>query len=949
MQYFLSQVAEYILNNYADKTHEICIVTPNRRSGLFFRNHLASLTRGPIWAPEIISFEDFLSRLTGLNKCDNITTIIEFYKIYKEIHKEKAESIEDFIKWAPTLIKDFNDIDAAVVNTKDFFSYLNDLKNLETWNPDGSGLTDFQKNYLDFFKSMEKYYSKLTEFLIQKKLAYQGLSIRYAHDNIELLSKNMTWGKVIFAGFNAMPKGEDAIIRKLVKTGYADILWDADYFYLNNKNHEAGSFLRRYKENWGLNDFNFIGDYYKSITKKIHIAGIPKNVNQAKLAGNILKQNENNFKDNETALVLANESLLMPVLNSLPEHIKTLNVTMGYPLKRTSIYGFFEAVFKMHINSEKFGLEKDMPRFYHKDIIRVFCHIGMQTLLSNSKEISNQEITNSIIKSNRVLHSIFTVSELKNGANIIESLPSSFFNKWDNISTSIKNLLEICEKIEIGMINNLDSNPINVDVIDEQAIFAIKSIILRLEIFVTQSDFIQNPKTLFKLFQSLVNESKLTFTGEPLQGLQVIGMLETRNLDFKNLIILSVNEDILPAPSKKVSFINFDVKIKFGIHIYADSDALYAYHFYRLLQRAENVWLIYNTQSESTGGSEKSRFITQIEHELKDYNPDTEITHQIISIPISTHYEKKEIVIDKTEDVISKLFDVNSKGFSPSALSLYINCPLQYYLSYLAGVQEADEVEETIEANTLGIVVHEVLKELYIDFKGKTISALDIKAMNKNIEKVTTEKFRRLYSAGNISSGKNLIIRRMAERFTKNFLDEEIKSIEKAGNKPISIIALEEKYHKSLQLKTDSKTYNINLKGTIDRIDQFNGDIRIIDYKTGFVEKTNLSFSEVDEVFKNPKLNKSFQLLLYSYIYNTDNNNSQEFVPGIFSLRKYSSGLQTLSINKSNKVDKGIIDEFEKGLKLLMTEIFNENIPFSQTLEEENCKYCPFKIVCNRL
>ncbi len=948
MQYFLSQVAEHILKNYSDSLHDICIVTPNRRSGLFFRKHLASITKGPIWAPEIISFEDFLSRLTGLNNCDHITIIIEFYKIYKETNGEKAESIEDFIKWAPTLIKDFNDIDAAVVNTKDFFSYLIDLKNLETWNPDGTGLTDFQKNYLDFFKSMEIYYSKLTEFLLNKKLAYQGLSIRFANENIETLVKTFPWEKIIFAGFNAMPKGEELIIKKLVKTGYADILWDADNYYLNNKNHEAGAFLRKYKENWGLPEFTFINNYYKNISKKIHIAGIPKNVNQAKLAGNILDLNKHNLKENETALVLANESLLMPVLNSLPEHINSLNVTMGYPLKRTGIYGFFEAVFRMFINSEKFGLENDMPRFYHKDIIRVFSHIGMQMLLASSEEINNQDVANSIIKSNRVLHSRFTISELKNGDKILEILPQTFFNKWSNIENSIKSLLDICERIEIALLNINSENEKNTDVIDEQSVFFIKSILLRLELFVKENDFIQNPKTLFKLFQSLVNESKLSFTGEPLEGLQIIGMLETRNLDFKNLIILSVNEDILPAPSKKVSFIHFDVRVKFGMHVYSDSDALYAYHFYRLLQRAENVWLLYNTQSESTGGGEKSRFITQIEHELEDYNPENEVKHEIISIPISTDYEKKEIIINKTDEIVSKLFEVNNRGFSPSSLSLYINCPLQFYFSYIAGVQEAEEVEETIEANTLGIVVHEVLKDLYNNYVGKTVSAPDIKAMIKNIEKVTTEKFRKLYSSGNISSGKNLLIRRMAERFTKNFLEQEIKIIENSANKNISIIALEEKFIKSLRLKTENKTYNINFKGTIDRIDQFNGEIRIIDYKTGTVEKKNLTFSEVDEVFKNPKLNKSFQLLMYSYIYNKDNA-SNEFVPGIFSLRKYSSGLQTLSINNNNKVGKDLMNEFENGLQSLMVEIFNENIPFTQTQDEENCKYCPFKTTCNKI
>jgi ATP-dependent helicase/nuclease subunit B len=961
MQYFLSSVAEHILKNYPDNTNEICVVTPNRRSGLFFRKHLSKLTTGPIWAPEIISFEDFLSRLTGLNICDHITLVIEFYKTYKAVQKEKPEPLEHFLKWAPTLLKDFNDIDAGIANPKEFFSYLRDLKDIEAWNPEGTGLTDFQKDYLAFFQIMQDYYTNLTEQLLSRNIAYQGLAIRYAADNLEKLTENFPWKKIIFAGFNAMPKGEELIIKKLVKGGFAEVLWDADNYYLNNKDHEAGSYLRKYKENWGLKEFNFIGDYYKNIPKKIHVAGIPKNVNQAKFAGNILKKFTSNEVGEETAVVLANESLLMPVLNSLPDNVTSLNVTMGFPLKKTGLYGFFEAVFRMHINSEKFGLEENKPRFYHKDINRVFNHIGVNLLLDKTEGISLKEYVTNIIKSNRILHSIKTISEIKNGDKIIQNMPLLFFDSWQDPKIAIKSLLAVCDMMETAILKIEKIEEIErikkieriekiekIDVVDEQALNNIKSILRRLEVFINESNYIQNIKTLFTLFQSLVSESKLSFTGEPLKGLQVIGMLETRNLDFKNLIILSVNEDILPAPSKKVSFIHFDVRLKFGLHIYSDSDALYAYHFYRLLQRAENVYLIYNTQPDSMGSSEKSRFITQIEHELSDYNPNISITHNIISIPISTKTGVKPIDIKKTDEIISKLYTQNEKGFSPSALSKYINCPLQFYFSYIAEIQETEEVEETIEANTLGNVVHEVLKELYSEFVGKIVKPEDIDAMVPKIEKTTSEKFKKLYKGGNISTGKNLLIRRMAERFTKNFLEQEIKSLGKSGNQILTIIALEEKFDKTLNVKINDKNYNFHFKGTIDRIDRINGDLRIIDYKTGNVDKKNLTIKEIEDVFKDPLLNKSFQLMMYSYIYNHAQS-ANEVIPGIFSLRKFSSGLFTLNFSDKKTVDADTLNQFEKGLESLMLEIFDDEVMFSQTPDEDNCKFCPFKVICNRL
>ncbi len=952
MQHFLSKVANYILEKYHNELTDVCIVTPNRRSGLFFRKHLGKIAKGPLWAPEIIGFEDFLSRFTGLQKCDHVSLCIEFYKVYKKVKTENPDGFEDFLKWAPALLRDFNDIDSAVVDSNDFFSYLNDVKYLETWDPEGAGLTDFQKDYLEFFRDMKVYYDNLGSHLLKNNIAYQGLMIRYALNNLQKLCENLKWRKIIFVGFYAMPTGEELIIKRMVKDGYADVLWDADKYYFDNHDHEAGMFLRKYKENWRLNEFNFIGEYFKSSAKKIHITGVPQNVNQAKVVGNILDDFSNEGISEETAVVLANENLLMPVLNSLPEKVDSFNVTMGFPLNKTGIYGFFEAFSRMHLSAEKFGLDDGLPRFYHKDIIRVFSHNACSLLIKSSETYTHGEFVDKLSQSNRILYSKNTISEIKNGEQLLSNFYPDLLAHWKSPAEALKSLIEICSYMEAGLHTN-DTNEkqtckTDIDIVDEQAITQIKSVLRRLESIIEEEGLITNNKTLISVFQALISESKLAFTGEPLTGIQIIGMLETRNLDFKNIIMLSVNENILPAPSKKVSFIHFDIRLKYGMHKYSDSDALYAYHFYRLLQRAENIYLVYNTQAESVGGSEKSRFITQIEHELTDYNPNITINHNIITIPVPVKPDKHEISVEKTEQVFNRLYSLNESGFSPSALSIYIKCPLQFYFSYVANIKEADEVEETIEANTLGNVVHEVLKELYSKYTGKSLMPDDISKMIPQVDNITSAKFKKIYKGGNISTGKNLLIRRMAERFAVNFLKQELSALQTNKVNNLEIVALEKKFSRNITVSENGKNYAFNMKGLIDRVDIYNGDLRIIDYKTGAVDKKELEIDEVDKAVSDPAYSKVFQLLTYAFLFDEGNLNSESMLAGIFSLRKYSAGLLKLKLPDGNIIDKITLSYFGKCLEELMLDIFNKDKTFSQTIEEENCRFCPFLVVCNR-
>ncbi len=956
MQSFLEKTVNYLYTKYGDDISELCIVLPNRRAGLFLKTHFANTIKKTFWSPEIYATEDFVMLLSQLQPAEPTTLLFELYETIKKCNPSTTETFDEFSKWGQIALSDFNEIDRYLVDAKQLFGNLKDIKELENWSLNADEeLTDFQKQYLDFWQSLEKYYTDFTQRILSKKQTYQGLAYRIVASDIEERIKKHSWKKIIFAGFNALNLAEEIIIEKLIDLDKAEIIWDTDSYYVNNSNQEAGRFIRKYNDNGRFRKIKernivFEEQLLSNEKKIITIIGAAKNVAQAKIAGSLISELKNSEHSlQHTALVLADENLLFPVLHSLPEKLEDINVTMGYPLKNTPIAGYFDLVFSLHENALKIAKQKTNYSFYHTDLIKLLSHSYTAIALANGEnKLSAKPIVQKIQQRNIVFAANSTLEKLFSESNKTEfEILKPIFKHWESPVDAINCIHYLIETLKNGIVAQQNSTE-NKASLELEYLFAFTKIVKRIQVLMADyPSSINDLKTLRGIVNQSVRSATLPFYGEPLMGLQVMGMLETRTLDFENVILLSCNEDILPSAKSVNSFIPFELKRHFGLPTYGDKDAIFAYHFYRLLQRATNIYLLYNTEGDVLGSAEKSRFLTQLIYELPKINPNVTITEQLVNIPISTENNDNEIVIEKTDDIIKLLTEKASYGFSPSLLNKYRNCSLQFYFHAIAGLKEVDEVEETIGADVLGNVIHTVLEKMYQPFISKKINADDIKQMKKMAEQFSSVAFEEYYSKAEISYGKNLLAQKVALKFIHNFLDEEIKTISNSekNNQPIIIKALEQELETELVVGSEK----IKIKGKADRIDSIGKITRIVDYKTGLAEDKELKIVDWDEIRTESKLSKSFQLLVYAYMYQKMNPSITENIQsGIITFRQLSAGLKTVKINKDESLNESVLQEFENQLKHLLTELMDRTKSFSKTNELENCEYCSFKGICNR-
>lgn len=954
MESFLEKLVKHICSKYPNDISKLCIVLPNRRAAIFLKTYFAKSINKTFWAPQIIAIEDFIALLSELQPVDASTALFELYDVVKKTNTANTESFDEFCKWGQILLNDFNEIDRYCVNASDLFLNLKNFKELETFSLNDSELTTFQKEYLDFFKSLAGYYSNFTNQLIEKKLAYQGLAYKIVEQNLNEKIKNQEWEKIIFAGFNALNKAEERIFSSLQSNNKAEIIWDVDSYYANDLNQEAGYFYRKFK-----NSPSFSKQWEKTTvieenilttgSKKINVIGVAKNVAQAKVAGNLINAfNLDGTHLQKTALVLADENLLFPVLHSLPSSVSDINITMGYPLKNTPVSGYIDLIFNLHESAQKIAGNRSNYSFYHTDIIKLLSHPYNSILFSDTKDfIEIKKIIEKIIARNIVFASAKTIEKL--------ALESKFdkgetfellFNQWENPSIALDAVYQLINVLKDGIVKKQGDSLDNKTNLELEYLFAFVKIINKIKTLSAEYDTaIESIKTLRSIFNQIVKATTLPFYGEPLLGLQIMGMLETRTLDFENVILLSCNEDVLPSAKTVNSFIPYEIKRFFGLPTYSEKDSIFSYHFYRLLQRAKNIYLIHNTETNEFGNGERSRYVTQLMYELPKKNVNVEIIGEVITFPLNMIQNENRISIDKNAEISKKIEEYASYGFSPSALNKYILCPLQFYFSTIAKIKEADEVEEVLGADTLGTVVHAVLEKLYSSYVNKNITEKDLLEMKKNVEVVTASTFEEHCDKNELYLGKNLLSLKVALKFVVNFIQSEINLLKKDKNKPLFIKHLE------FELKTslDIKGISVNLRGNADRIDLYNESTRIIDYKTGVVKDEELNINDIAELSFNVKLSKSFQLLMYAYMYQKSNTISQQnLLSGIVSFRNLSKGLLAVKYNKEANINSELLNQFEDVLINLIEKIIDKKTPFKQTNDIENCEYCSFKGICNR-
>ncbi|MEN8138317.1 MAG: PD-(D/E)XK nuclease family protein [Bacteroidota bacterium] len=922
MQSFISQAVNSILK-LDNKIEDHIIILPSKRAGVFFKDELNRQIQQPTWAPRIMTIEDLVTEISGYKIIDNINLLFNFYEVYLENNIDSnPDSFDKFSKWATMALYDFNEIDRYLINSENLFSNLRDAKKIESWTPDKP--TELINNFLRFWNRLEIYYNALRNKLTKQGQAYQGMAFRYASENILEYLKELPSDKTIhLVGFNALNKAEENLISTLLENKRAKIYWDADKYYFENELQEAGIFLRKYNK-WKFfesNNFNWIQDNLKG-EKNIKIIGVPKMVGQAKAAGQILDEisAKENPKDKfrSTALVLAEENLLLPTLNSLSEVVDNINITMGYPIINTPLAGLFELVFKLQDKVVKLNRTKSDKPFYHQDLIAILKHPIIKTFLSEENKTSDK-IINEINTNNLVF--IGEKDLLKINSNPILKI---IFKNWNN---STDNAIQACIDIIIKLkeFYVADANNYKLEL---EYLFRFSQIFNQLSSLTKKFPYITELKVLSSFFNQILSSETISFKGEPLLGLQLMGMLETRVLDFETVILSSANEGILPSGNTQNSFIPYDIKLEAGLPTYQEKDAIYAYHFYRLIQRAKNIYLLYNTEADDFGSGEKSRFITQLIHES---GKNTNIEEYILAGKPSIN-QNRNIRINKNQNILERLNELGEKGYSPSALSMYMRNPLDFYYQKVLKLVEQDDVEEIAGYNTLGNVVHEVLEDLYQPFIGKFIKVEDVENMIPLVKDLTIEKFLKLYKNGDIDHGKNLLINKVAEEFVNNFLKSEIKLLSKGSQ--LKIIGLEKQMTAEIFVKELNK--NVKIFGYIDRVDQLDGVIRVLDYKTGKVDTKELKVSSFGDITEDEGKPKALQVMAYALMIFQEMKKkslaNQEITAGVIALKKVEKNLLMLSDEKGHtlSIKENDLEEYKSTLAKLFTEIYSVDIPFEE-------------------
>ena len=915
---FLTKIAAVIKDNYSDKLSDTVVILPNKRAKVFLIEAIKGQLSQTAFSPEIVSIEDFIQNISGVRSIDSIEQLFEFYEVYLSITpSSQRQSFELFANWAKTLLQDFNEIDRYLLDPSHVLSYLKDIEDIKKWGIEVENKTQLLENYIDFWKLLPNYYQSLYDHLLAKGIGYQGLIYREAVKNLNHFINTVHKKQFIFAGFNALNAAEEKIVQELLAVGQAKIYWDADQTFLNDPYHDAGLFLRRFKQNWKYyktHPFEWIVNDF-SATKNIHVIGTPKSIGQAKIAGSILEQTILEHPEkalDKVAVVLGEESLLVPLLYSLPASTGALNITMGYSAKNNPAQILVAKLFKMHTNS--LSRNNKGYVFYYKEVLDVLTHPLVEPYAEARELVQLINVNN---------YTFITYQKLLDLNPKPSELFLLLFKKWETgavpVLETIINLLQTLK-------NNL-SNDNEEEKITKAFVFAIFKVINKLITYYSKHQHIDKIETLYAIYKQVIDVAEVSFEGEPLNGLQIMGVLESRVLDFDTVIVTSMNEGKFPAGKSSNSFIPYDVKRELGLPTFKEKDAIYTYHFYHLLQRATTVYLLYNTESEGLDAGEKSRFITQLDVERQ---PNHNLTHEIYNAVLpDTAYIPMEV--PKSTAVMLRLKEIAEQGFSPSALTKYIRNPIDFYFQKILRIREVEEVEESIALNTLGTIIHETLKTLYEPFIGRLISELDLQQCFKLVDDEVLKQFKLVYKEGEIKKGRNLLAFEVAKRNVSNFLKVELENI-KAGDE-IQIIALEQTYERLLE--HPKLPFPVLIKGNVDRIEKRNGTIRIIDYKTGKVEKATVTLRSWEDLTIDIKNEKIIQVLAYAYMFEKE----AKGVPieaGIISFKNLKEGFLPFNFKSGKEETKNIEEEiltnYLEQIVLLITEILDETIPFKEKI-----------------
>ena len=951
MKPFLAEVAEHIYKTYSNSLEDCCLVFPNRRAAVFLTRYLGNIVEKPLWMPLMTTINEFIAELGGLQVADNLLLNFELHKIYNKV-KKSNESFDEFYSWGEILVSDFDDIDKYLVNPHDLFQNLASLKKIENkfdflteeqieiittfWKSfDPNKYSAQQKDFIEIWEVLEQIYMEFNILLNEKQLAYEGMVFRKVAEQISG-GKNpgIPYKKLFFIGFNALNKCEDILFNYLKKEGLAEFYWDYDQYYLTNEYHEAGTFI---KENIKHYPSPLSTDLFNNLTgdKNIEIISCASHTGMVKAAGNILagiSQNNPATDFTSTAIVLADESLLVPTLHAIPEEIDKVNITMGFPFAQSPVYGLLEMLFSLQ---KTIRIIRGEPCFYHLHVIEIIDH-----QLIHEKTAKSLEVKQSIIQNN---HVYVPAKEFMD-----DTVLNKIFIPVDKAPDLGRYLLEIT----LLLLEHTQSEENTSQQLMHEFLYFLHTGIKRLDEIVREQKAELSKETYIRILRQIVRGIKIPFTGEPLAGLQVMGILETRTLDFENLIMLSVNEGVVPKASQPPSFIPYSLRKAFGLAALGHQDSIYAFYFYRLLQRAKNVTLLYNSSAEGVKSGEMSRFIYQLKYEPAFKINESTITYNLVINP------NPPIIIEKNNEIIKVLNEytsqnTNTKYLSPSAINTYLDCSLKFYFNYIAGLEEAETITEKVDAPVFGNILHKLANLVYDSLGKKIINKEDLLNLSKDKEKInqlilkaySDEYFKTPVTDDKELTGKNILIKEVLAKYTHQLLQID------ANIAPLEILAMEGSYNMTLPVEVNNQTINIHLGGKIDRIDKINGIVRIIDYKTGN-DKT--IFKELPDLFNYGDKNRNkaaFQLGLYSLLYQAKTGETSPIQPGLYPVKKFFEDNfdYRISLGKETIEDfNNLKEEFTQHLTEVLTHLFHPQTEFKQTEDLKFCEYCVYRGICGR-
>lgn len=959
MESFLKLVAADLYKHTEGNLAHTAVVFPNKRAGLFFNEYLAQESDSPIWSPAYVSISELFRSLSPWEVGDPVKLVCELYKIFRR-ETQSTETLDDFYFWGEMLISDFDDADKNRVDTDKLFSNLQDLRNIMddyTFIDDEQEeairqffqnfsierRTALKERFISLWNVLGNIYKGFRESLASQNIAYEGMMYRHVIEHLDV--DKLPYEKYIFVGFNVLNKVEHTLFTQLKDAGKAVFYWDYDEFYMKENRqavtHEAGEFIRR-----NLRDFPspLSGELFKNLSKpkEVHyIASSTENA-QARYLPQWIRNNLTT-PEKETAVVLCNEALLQPVLHSLPAEVKHVNITMGFPLSQTPVYSFLIALLELHTH----GFNFKSGRYTFQSVVTLLKHPYTRQLTGQA-ELLEKELT----RNNRFY-------PLPGELGKDEFLTQLFTPLSGNLNLCIRlseTLQQVASIYQANTSGTEDTDAFNQ--LYRESLFKAYTTINRFRTLIEEDELTVQSETFRRLLVKVLSTTNIPFHGEPAIGMQVMGVLETRNLDFRHLVLLSVNEGQLPKSGGDSSFIPYNLRKAFGMTTIEHKIAVYAYYFYRLLQRAERITLIYNTSSDGLNRGEWSRFMLQFLIEWP--HP---ITRQFLEAGQSPQ-GTSSITVEKTPDVMRRmqsLFDVraNPKAkFSPSALNYYLDCPLKFYYRYVAGLSAPDEVSAEIDSATFGSIFHYAAEHIYKDLTthGKVINKEALETLLRNevkLQDYVDTAFKKLFF--NVPqnekpeyNGVQLINSAVIARYLKQLLQNDLRYA------PFTFIASEMEVDEPIDIQTPKGVIKSRIGGIIDRMDSKDGTLRIVDYKTGGDADTP---PHVESLFipDKKRSNYVFQTFLYAAIM-CRKQPTMKIAPALLYIHRAATETYSpvIQMGEPRKPKEAVEDfskyekEYRERLQGLLEEIFNPEKSFTQTEIIEKCTYCDFKALCKR-